>query len=43
MKEEEPLANNADYGKDENANEALLKKCTAFETDISVHGNRCTS
>ena len=43
MKEEEPLANNADYGKDENANEALLKKCNAFETDISVHGNRCTS
>merc|ERR550519_2731185 len=39
MKEKEPLAGNADYGKDEDASEALLKKHEALMSDLEAFGN----
>merc|ERR550519_3148852 len=39
MKEKEPLAGNADYGKDEDASEALLKKHDALMSDLEAFGN----
>jgi len=38
MKEKEPLAGNADYGKDEDASEALLKKHEALMSDLEAFG-----
>jgi len=35
----EPLAGNADYGKDEDAIEALLKKHDALMSDLEAFGN----
>ena len=42
MKEKEPLAGNADYGKDEDASEALLKKHDALMSDLEAFGNTIT-
>jgi spectrin alpha len=39
MKEKEPLAGNADFGKDEDASEALLKRHEAFMSDLEAFGN----
>merc|ERR1719187_2685316 len=39
MREKEPLAANADYGKDEDASEALLKKHDALMSDLEAFGN----
>lgn len=39
MKEKEPLAGNIDYGKDEDASEALLKKHDALMSDLEGFGN----
>ena len=39
MKEKEPLAGNGDYGKDEDASEALLKKHEALMSDLEAFGN----
>ena len=39
IKEKEPLAGNADYGKDEDASEALLKKHDALMSDLEAFGN----
>merc|ERR1719412_3462894 len=39
MKEKEPLAGNIDYGKDEDASEALLKRHEAFMSDLEAFGN----
>ena len=36
MREKEPLAGNADYGKDEDASEALLKKHQALMSGRGV-------
>merc|ERR1719187_3080528 len=36
MREKEPLAGNADYGKDEDASEALLKKHEALMSDLDA-------
>ena len=38
MKEKEPLAGNNDYGKDEDASEALLKRHEAFMSDLKAFG-----
>merc|ERR1719412_1598101 len=39
MREKEPLAGNADYGKDEDASEALLKRHEAFMSDLEAFSN----
>jgi spectrin alpha len=39
MREKEPLAGNADYGKDEDASEALLKKHEALMSELEAYGN----
>jgi len=39
MREKEPLAGNADYGKDEDASEALLKKHEALMSDLEAFKN----
>ena len=39
MKEKEPLAGNSDFGKDEDASEALLKRHEAFMSDLEAFGN----
>ena len=39
MKEKEPLAGNVDYGKDEDASEALLKRHEAFMSDLEAFSN----
>merc|ERR1719435_190558 len=39
MREKEPLAGNCDYGKDEDASEALLKKHDALMSDLEAFGN----
>ena len=39
IKEKEPLAGNANYGKDEDASEALLKKHDALMSDLEAFGN----
>ena len=39
MREKEPLAGNADYGKDEDASEALLKKQEALMSDLEAFKN----
>ncbi|XP_052259701.1 spectrin alpha chain-like isoform X3 [Dreissena polymorpha] len=37
MREKEPIASNADYGKDEDSAEALLKKHDAFMSDLEAY------
>ena len=39
LKEKEPLAGNVDFGKDEDASEALLKRHEAFMSDLEAFGN----
>ena len=39
MKEKESIAGNADYGKDEDSSEALLKRHEAFMSDLAAFGN----
>ena len=39
MKEKEPLAGNNDFGKDEDASEALLKRHEAFMSDLEAFEN----
>jgi len=39
LKEKEPLAGNIDFGKDEDASEALLKRHEAFMSDLEAFGN----
>lgn len=39
MKEKEPLAGNTDFGKDEDASEALLKRHEAFMSDLEAFDN----
>ena len=40
MKEKESLAGNADYGKDEDSSEALLKRQEAFMSDLAASETR---
>eukprot|EP00095_Tigriopus_kingsejongensis_P005059 maker-scaffold330_size203968-snap-gene-0.18 protein:Tk05059 transcript:maker-scaffold330_size203968-snap-gene-0.18-mRNA-1 annotation:"spectrin alpha chain" len=39
MREKESIAGNADYGKDEDSGEALLKRHEAFMSDLAAFGN----